>query len=83
MNNAKDTQLFEPWAIEDQVVSSGECANAGALIRFQAPADEGMLREEREFSCNGVDQAGRNRDTATLSGDVKPDVVQVGPGLRS
>lgn len=75
MNDAKYAQLFEAWSIEDQIVSGGESADVEALIQFQAPADEGVLREEREFTGNEIDQAGCSSHTAALSGDVKPDVV--------
>jgi len=41
-----------------------------------------MAGKKKKPVGDGIDQAVGDFDTAALLGDVKPDVVQVGPGSR-
>ena len=78
----EDGNIGSDDAVDDDVLTDSEAARAvSKIVIAEAPCVREVGKQEKAMS-DGIDQAAGNIDAAALTGDVEPDVVEVGFGAR-
>jgi hypothetical protein len=81
--HAQDQYILILDAVNDKVLTYGKTSQARAQVLISGSSYAGMPGQEQEAVGNGINQAVGYLDAAALGGNVVPNIVEIGIGLRT
>ena len=81
MHHAQNKNVLTIDTVDDDVLTDTGAARPNTEILIAGSSNVGEVRQKQETAGDRVNQTGGNIHAAALSGDVKPDVVEIGFGL--
>jgi hypothetical protein len=83
MNHSEDKYVFAFDAIDNDIFADGKAARSGTEILVTGAACVRKFGQKTESISDGVHQVCGDIHAAAFSGDIEPDVVQIGFGSWS
>jgi hypothetical protein len=81
MHHPENVNVPTLHTVDDRVPTHGGATHPGAEVFIAGSSNIWEVGQKEETAGDRVNQASGGGNAATLSGDVKPDVIQIGLGL--